>query len=273
MGYQAHRGDPLWDYLRRGKRDVHGWLQRVDAEIFGTLLTYQAGNAIPGACVEIGVHHGKSFVPLCLSLSPDERALCIDVFGDQQKNRDGSGRGDLEIFQHTLSRFGVARTQVVIRQGSSEDRSAVDILDAVGPVRFFSIDGGHWKSIVMHDLQLAEETLSAAGIIALDDFFRAEWPEVSAAYYAWQAQTHSDIVPFAVGSNKLYLCRKPQVEAYRTALHSTFLRQFLSKTYDYAEGPVDCFRIEPVEQDEDRSRPKSRSSRTRTGSVVRSGSP
>lgn len=50
--------------------------------------------------------------------------------------------------------------------------------------------------------ELQQETLAAGGVIALNDYFRAEWPDVTSGYTLWQEQSTSDIVPFAVGSKQ-----------------------------------------------------------------------
>ncbi|MCU0837352.1 MAG: class I SAM-dependent methyltransferase, partial [Rhodospirillales bacterium] len=107
--------DKLWNYLRHGKKDVAGWLQRIDAEIIGAILEFQADKNITGSCVEIGVHHGKSFIPLCLSLRRDELALCIDIFDDQSHNIDHSGRGDVNMFHGNLAKFDIDAARVRVR--------------------------------------------------------------------------------------------------------------------------------------------------------------
>lgn len=137
-------------------------------------------------------------------------------------------------------------------KGSSEDITADEIAEQVGPVRFFSVDGGHWKSIVQNDLRIAAAALSADGVIALDDYCRADWPDVTLGYALWQHNTDSNIVPFAVGSNKLYLCRRNYAEEYRAALNTPFLRNFFSKSYLSDVAIVDSYRLEPVGQDEER---------------------
>jgi Methyltransferase domain len=243
--------EKLWKYLRRDKKNVEGWLQRVDAEIIGSILSYQDQQNIQGSCVEIGVHHGKSFLPLCMALNTEDRALCIDIFDDQEKNLDASGTGDLSAFMNNLKTFGIDHSRVKILKTSSENVEPEQILEQVGRVRFFSVDGGHWKSIVHNDLLLAEGTLAPAGVIALDDYFRTEWPEVTHGYALWQAATTSDIVPFAVGSNKLYLCRKDHAPAYRAALRSPFLRYYFRKSYRTENGELDSYRVEPFKQDEE----------------------
>lgn len=243
--------DQMWSYLRRGKRAIPGWLLRTDAEIIGTILDHQAEQRLLGSCVEIGVHHGKSFIPLCLALRPDELALAIDIFDDQQKNLDASGRGDLSKFRANLSRHGIPDSNVKVLKCSSESVTADQILREVGRARFFSIDGGHWEAIVANDLRLAESTLALGGVIALDDFFRAEWPDVTSGYYRWLANTQSALTPFAIGPNKLYLTHREFTSAYRAALATNYLNQFLSKTYHSTSFDVDCFRVELARQDED----------------------
>lgn len=243
--------DKLWNYLRYEKKSVTGWLQRIDAEMIGSILTFQHQHNISGSCVEIGVHHGKSFIPLCMTLKSDEQALCIDLFNDQKKNLDSSGKGDFDAFKKNIEKHGIDFSMIRILKGSSEDVKPDDILAQVGPVRFFSVDGGHWKSIVQNDLILAENTLSAEGVIALDDYCRAEWPDVTYGYSLWQNDTKSDIVPFAAGSNKLYLCRKEYVQKYRAALKSPFLRQYFTKSYNTDGAVIDCYRLEPYNQDEE----------------------
>ncbi|MFT4810387.1 MAG: hypothetical protein ACI9LX_003753 [Paraglaciecola sp.] len=240
----------LWNYLRDGKKRVPGWLQRVDAEIIGSILEFQRKQNITGSCVEIGVHHGKSFIPLCMALRSDELALCIDIFDDQSKNLDSSGKGDLNLFQGNLAKYDIDTSSIRIFRGSSENVNYGYILQEVGPVRFFSVDGGHCKSIVQNDLLLAEQSLSEDGVIALDDYCRAEWPEVTTGFALWQEKTESDIIPFAVGSNKLFLCRKGSATAYRETLKTPFLRHFFGKTYRSEKFEIDSYRVELVEQDE-----------------------
>jgi hypothetical protein len=51
-------------------------------------------------------------------------------------------------------------------------------------VRFVSVDGAHWFKADLNDLRLAASTAGSNCVIALDDFFNPDYPEVSAAYFA-----------------------------------------------------------------------------------------
>ncbi len=217
-------------YVSTGSKNIAGWFARTDAEIFRAVLMGQANKRLSGSVVEIGVHHGKSFIAMCLGLGDDEKAYCIDVFQDQHLNKDSSGKGDMAKFESNIARFGVDTKKIVIDPRSSEQVKPAHILDAVGPVRFFSVDGGHWLKIVQNDLRLAECALADHGVIALDDFHRPEWPDVSAGYFAWHMSRSKPIVPFAIGFNKLYLCLEQWVGFYNQLLtDDPFLSCFLKK--------------------------------------------
>jgi hypothetical protein len=217
----------LEDYIAHGRQTVGGWLARIDAEILGTILKAQDAGDLKGSVAEIGVHHGKTFILLCHGLKKNERAYCVDIFDMQHLNKDNSGLGNRAIFERNLKRFGIADSLLAIEAKSSEDVTAGDIIANVGQVRLFSVDGGHWLDIVANDMRIAEDALALYGVIALDDFHRPEWPEVSAAYFQWFASRRKPIVPFAIGFNKLYLCETEWLAFYQNALIANSMLQGL----------------------------------------------
>lgn len=230
------------EYIRRGRERVVGWFDRVDAEIFGLITDYQNSAGLDGSVAEIGLHHGKSFIALCLSLRDGQRAYGIDLFEQQALNVDGSGKGDRTMVERNLQAAGVDLSAVVLDGRPSSSVGAADILGAVGPVRFFSVDGGHHQEIVRNDLLLARQTLADHGVIALDDFLRPEWPEVSAGYFAWFEKSSKSLVPFAMGLNKLYLCPHNYVARYQEVLqHSEFLAGFLVKHCSFCGIEIPVF--------------------------------
>jgi hypothetical protein len=226
--------DALAKYVARGSQQIQGWFARTDAEIFNAILLGQVEKSLSGSAVEIGVHHGRSFIALCLGLQNGEKAYCIDIFESQMLNKDLSGRGDQVIFAANLANFSIDDSTVVIDFRPSQNVEPNDIIGAVGPARFFSIDGGHWLEIVQNDLHLAEASLAAHGVIALDDFHRPEWPNVSAGYFAWYGSRKKPLIPFALGFNKLYLCEEKWSEFYKGLLREEpFLKRYLTKQVEF----------------------------------------
>ena len=228
------KGD-LIRYVQR-KDLPQGWLARTDAEILQAVMDAQRAAGLAGSAVEIGVHHGRSMIAICLGLVDNEKAYAIDIFDQQHLNKDGSGRGNRDIFEKNLAKFGVAPSTIVIDPRPSDEVKPQDILEAVGPARIFSVDGGHWTSIVQSDLRLAEASIAPHGVIALDDFHRLEWPEVSAGYFAWFGERTKPVVPFAMGYNKLYLCQQQQVAFYQQALAaSRYLKLYRAKEVEFQD--------------------------------------
>lgn len=122
-----------------------------------------------------------------------------------------------------------------------------DIMGRVGKVRFFHIDGGHHHDVALSDLKLAEAVSSDDGIIAIDDVFRPEWPEVSMALFSYLASKTKDFVPFAIGYNKTYLCQRPFAELYRGVLTaSAFLKMYFSKRYEISNEAILVYQMYPL---------------------------
>jgi hypothetical protein len=217
-------------YVQYQRNEVEGWLSRIDAEIILAVQHAQNESNLIGSAVEIGLHHGKSFIALCMGLRDGEVAYGIDLFENQDLNLDHSGRGNALLLEKNLLRFGISRDRIFLDARASEQVTPTDILSTAGPARIFSIDGGHWQDVVINDLRLAESVMADCGVIALDDFHRSEWPEVSAGYFSWRQDRNRDIVPFAIGFNKLYLCLRDKGPFYQAALLSSeFLQKFLVK--------------------------------------------
>jgi hypothetical protein len=88
---------PLTEYVSSGSKKVSGWFGRIDAEMFRIILEHQNQRKFGGAVAEIGVHHGRSFIAMCLALQPGQKSYCVDIFDAQDLNKDFSGKGDRAI--------------------------------------------------------------------------------------------------------------------------------------------------------------------------------
>lgn len=204
-------------YRLAGHRFVPGWLQPEVLDLIHTLDSVQYENQVSGAAAEIGVHHGKFFIALYLSLREQERALAIDIFGDQHLNLDGSGHGDFDKFHANVSRWA-STENLVIHQGDSTqlDGSTVQKL-ARSAVRLFSVDGGHTEEVVLSDMYLAESALADGGIVIADDVFHQAWPGVAVGTLRY-LQSGATLVPFAIGFNKVFFTQPEYAVIYRNAI-------------------------------------------------------
>ncbi|MFP5234578.1 MAG: class I SAM-dependent methyltransferase [Acidobacteriota bacterium] len=202
-------------YIRNQMHGVPGFLTTLDAMLMNCILDWQHQRGIAGNLCEIGVHHGRSFLLLALARQDGEVALGIDLFEDDEFNATGIHSERNGAVQRHAQRLGIPLTPREIFKRSSLDLKPADILDrAGGAVRFFSIDGGHRYRHVANDLPLAASCMDDRGIIAVDDFFNPDWPEVSLATMEF-LRRRQDCVPFLVGANKIYLCRPAVADLLR----------------------------------------------------------
>jgi hypothetical protein len=228
-------------YLLSGERRIAGWLSAYTAEFIAALGAAQRHRGIGGSIGEIGVHHGKLFVLLCLMLAPEEQAFAIDIFEHQELNADGSGSGDLDILKRNLTHWcGDRIDRINIISKSSLEVTPGEILDRCRPARFISVDGGHTAECVFSDLVLSDAVMAPGCIVALDDYFNEDWPDVSTGTTRYILQPGSRLRPFAVTPNKVFMTTEAEAAGYREDLRQRLgFRPF--KTSRMFDCDVDVF--------------------------------
>jgi len=236
--FELHR------YLKHGHKFVEGWMLPAAAKMITTLSAVQDAKRISGNVAEIGVHHGKLFILLYLLSQGDERAVAIDLFGDQMRNIDHSDAGNLGKFRANLLRYAHADLRrVVVHTGDSRELhgSALKRL-AGGPYQLISIDGGHTAENTAHDRAIAVEALARGGVIILDDYFNEMWPGVCEGVHRYFREPRG-ILPFATGANKTFFCASGAI-----ALYVDSLRSIATKTleHDFLGARILCCDFDPL---------------------------
>lgn len=218
----------MGSYRSTGMAAVQGWFDDESAEVIEALILAQLADGVLGDVAEIGVHHGKSFLLLANGTRPGERAVALDVFDDQSKNLDQSGRGDRAQFETNASAWA-PDADVVVLQRSSLEVSESDATEVFGSLRLMSVDGGHTAEITAHDLRLAQAAVVPDGLVVLDDLLNAHWLGVLSGVSDYFG-AGGTLVPFAYSSNKLYLAPSQAVaDRYRDRLR-TDVADLLGKT-------------------------------------------
>ena len=174
---------------------------------------------------EIGVWKGRLFILLYLLLHTNEKAFSIDIFDQSHLNKDRANPKQnpalnqiLEMFLDNVRKHAGPLVDIHTIRDSSNNVMAEDILSTVGPVRLFSIDGGHTKELVINDLELATSTLCDQGVVIFDDCFKPEWPGVVNGLHEFFFRKTPDLVPFAISLNKVFLCKPTAAAMYRESL-------------------------------------------------------
>jgi hypothetical protein len=171
---------------------------------------------IRGALAEIGVFHGKSFMPLALLRQPDERCIAIDCFEDQSANIDASGEGDSTAFRGNVeTTLRVCGGEQSDREDNSEENADerdewLKILEmdssnlvtndaplrSANPdslIRIFSIDGCHTAEATFADLTVASNAMHPEGVVVVDDVFNPDWPGVVTGLFDWKRNAFASV--------------------------------------------------------------------------------
>jgi hypothetical protein len=234
-------------YRAWGHRTVKGWVEPQALDVLRTLSEAQDREGIVGAVAEIGVHHGRLFIAMQLLNAPGVPAVAIDVFDNQELNVDESGRGDRGRFETNVRRWADWDT-VVVKQADSAHLTGRDVRElAGGPVRLFSVDGGHTEDVVHADMQTAEQSLAPGGIVVADDVFNPEWPSVSVGTLRY-LDGGGVLVPFAIGFNKVFFTDGIHAPRYREVIRRVYghRRRLAHKTSVYHTCDVEVMWPTPV---------------------------
>lgn len=218
---------------------IEGWLSIDTAYALIALSREQVRLRLTPGVAEIGVHHGKSFLALLAGTEPDEKSTAIDVFERQDLNVDYSGAGNRDIFLANVSRF-FPDVEPRLIATSSETLRGAETEHGLHDLRLMSVDGGHTMGLTLNDLKIAERTLGAGGICALDDVLNSHWTGVISGLFRY-VYDGGTLIPFAMVPNKLLLCRREYLEHYRTFMRCRFSYAVEKNNVELAGYDIDVF--------------------------------
>lgn len=115
-------------YLQEYDTTIDGWFSREILYALWVISQYQYDTLnIYGGIGEIGVHHGKLTSYMYLLRRYQEQTLfAVDVFDNQALNKDGSGRGQKDMFlKHIRNYAQVSSNEVAMYAGSSLDLNPI----------------------------------------------------------------------------------------------------------------------------------------------------
>lgn len=199
---------------------IEGWFLNEAAEFFLWVDYIQKKNGISGNLIEIGTYQGKSAILLALmvTINKEKFAICDDF--DNKKNKIPVK----QLFLKNLKSFfnDISFTEIYSKKSSQLNS------EECKNIRFFHLDGGHSAEETYQDLKLASESIIESGIIAIDDLFNEFWPGVMEGIYKFLA-SNKEIVPVAIGFNKLLLCKKSKQNWYLEQISNENWKNYITK--------------------------------------------
>jgi hypothetical protein len=196
-----------------------------------------------GGVCEIGVHHGQFYFALnSLIEDVNDLSFAVDIFDSQHLNIDSSGKGSKEAFIENAIKYDRHQGKnTVLVQGDSTD-SSLRLVDRIGPgkMRYVSIDGGHTPEHTVNDLRIANQIISNQGIVILDDILHCCWMGVLEGTIEF-LKSKPTLVPFALGGNKLFLCKLSYQQFYLDHMMTFTFRNTASPRNFFGHKIVPCF--------------------------------
>lgn len=218
--------------------DVGGWFSDEAIASWDCLLTYQQALGLGGNLMEIGVLKGKSAALLALHSRTEETC----VFVDPALRKEAT-----DVIEQIRG-----KNNIYYRQMSQHIRGDAELLSMAGTFRWIHIDGEHSGRAVANDLAIAEMLLSPEGIICLDDFLVASYPQITMATFAFLERWKEELTLFLCGFGKGYICRTAYAKTYLTFLRDRMLselhrRELRDVTIWKSTDPDDmnCFGLTP----------------------------
>jgi predicted O-methyltransferase YrrM len=191
--------------------DVPGWFYPESAAIWDTLLSYQTASNIYGNLLEIGVFQGKSAAMAALHRQGEETCILVDPL---------PLKGARQRIESVLPE---AKCEYIQEMSQHLPRHAF-VRDAARDFRWIHIDGEHSAQAMQNDLAIAESLLSDRGILVIDDFFSASYPQITQAVFRFMDVNPSRLMLFLCGYNKGYLCRPRAAREYLVFLkHALYI--------------------------------------------------
>lgn len=231
-------------YIFGGMQGVKGYLSVEDALIIAAILSGQSRQGLGGGMAEIGVFYGRLLFLLLTMKAEDERVFAGDLY-DIDVTPEGSGQ--LRTVLATAQRLGLPLGENDVWAGDSCALDPELITRRAGPIRFFSVDGGHELHHVANDAALADRALADHGVICFDDFCSVEWPEVSLGVFDFLRKHRGAYAAFCVSTRKLYVCRAAHKAFYAAVVREApALRKLLRPaTRILGEDVVRCGASKP----------------------------
>lgn len=195
-------------------RPIPGWLHDEAALLSAHLVRAQRQMDIAGPTLEIGVYEGKYLSVLYELSQPDERVVGVDLFVGALIKQPAADK----VRSHIAAACGEnTRLKVVIEDSLKLTGERLSREIGSAGARFISIDGGHTRELVLHDLEVACPLLQPGGILALDDAFNHTTPGVIEAIAEYFVKRSPRLAPFALCYNKMFVTT-PEY-------HARYLRQ------------------------------------------------
>ena len=194
------------DEFNRLSEGMDGWFYAYAAALWDTLLAAQSRTHIVGNFMEFGVWKGKSALMMALHARPDESCTLVDPMPLTE------AQAAIAPIKSERVHYVQMRSCDLLPTGNLNPNSR--------NLRWAHIDGEHTGHAVYEELTLLNPLLADQGVLVVDDFMSACYPQITRAVFAYLEAHPFELTMFLCGFNKAYLCRPRDARKYLAYLHA-----------------------------------------------------
>jgi hypothetical protein len=208
-------------YTAGGFLHVEGWVDGRLIPVLKILNKLQNKFGVHGGALEIGVHHGRFFIPLNGMAEQAQCSFAVDLFDEQSLNIDHSGQGSKSHFIDNLrqyDRHGGLNVECMQADSTRLGHSDYLRIQTAAP-KVISIDGGHTVEHTLSDMSFAAQVVNPKGVIFVDDILNQHWIGVIEGVVTF-LQRRPTIWPILLGYNKMLFAPMSMHQAYLTELRT-----------------------------------------------------
>lgn len=199
------------DIYEKSRQELKGWFYPESFRVFSEILVAQKHNNVKGDILEIGAYYGQSATTLAYHLQEGEKLYCNDLFEHPENQQVWNIRNDRKVYLKppTSKEFLLKLSSIIPDKISS-------IVPIVAPsrelpklvgkqqFRFIHIDGFHDYKTTLLDLEFSMKHIFPGGVVALDDWRNADWPEVGRSFIYFLHKYKTRVSVKYVEDRKIY---------------------------------------------------------------------
>lgn len=190
---------------------VEGWFDPRLIEFYNAIRHQHLEHGVKGNLLEVGVHKGRSFLPLAMMAREGERAVGVDLYTGPPYES-----GPEVLIEHTRA-LGLAQRVSVVH---GDLKAAIRATPSPwGTFRVVSVDGDHSADGTYEDLVDGWRLLCRGGVLIVDDVWNDAWPAVAQGFFRFVLQYAP--IPIATAHGRTFLT---VTRAAADSLRARFLR-------------------------------------------------
>ncbi|MFF0919839.1 class I SAM-dependent methyltransferase [Rhizobium leguminosarum] len=196
--------------VRAKAEGIEGMMSWFSMQVMDSVLSFQNAAGLKGDLLEFGVFKGRSAAVLSAHVKSTEKFILVDV--------------EPYITDETIASL-FAKPEFLLGRSEEFAKSYQGYRSLKRSVRFMHVDSAHSYRGTLQELKLADQLLSADGVLCLDDFSNLNYSQILPALYKYLYRNWTDLRVFLVTDAKCYICRRRHFDRYGSFILNSLIEE------------------------------------------------